>query len=190
MYAAAHATSNYSRVYPSAYSYHGDSVYRSERPNANCRQYGLNRYADTDQYVYCGGTQLRLTDSHYGSEQYTASSEYYVWTGGSRSQLLFIFPTRVNMTTITLHYYTDSVRGLPRLRFYAVPDGFDIWDAPTSSYNYVDVVSVPPDEEPVGRRNITIATTLNTKKVLMYKFTSSFAFAMSEVEFSVFRSGN
>ena len=87
------------------------------------------------------------------------------------------------MTTITLHYYSDSDRGLPRLRFYAVPDDLDIWDPPTTSYPYVDVARVPPGGEPRGHRNVNISVNFNTKKVLMYKFSSNLQFAVSEVEF-------
>ena len=84
----------------------------------------------SEQYMHCDGTRLRLTDSDTGSEQYS-SSYYYEWRAGTEiRQLQFIFPTRVNLTTITLHYYSDSQRGLPRLRFYAAPDDFDVWDAP------------------------------------------------------------
>ena len=107
-----------------------------------------------EDYFHCGGTRLKLTDSNIGSEQYT-SIDYYVWPAETRSQLLFIFPTRVHLTTITLHYYSDSIRGLPRLRFYAVPNDFDVWDAPILTYSHVDVAAVPPDEEPAGRRNVS-----------------------------------
>ena len=88
------------------------------------------------------------------------------------------------MTTITLHYYSDSDRGRPRLRFYAVPDDFDIWDVSTQGTNpYVGIASVPPGGEPAGRRNIRINVNFNTKKVLIYKYRSTSVFAMSEVEF-------
>ena len=102
-------------------------------------------------------------------------------------QLLFIFSTRVFLTTITLYYYSDSHRGLPKLRFYTVPDDFDVWDPPTTSYPYVIVAAVPPGGhgEPVGRRNVSISVNFNAEKVLMYKFSNSFQFAMSEVEFFV-----
>ena len=112
------------QVYPSEYAYLRNSVFRSERSSANCRPYesGLDDRgsAYTPHYTHCDGSQLRLTDSDFGPEQYS-SSDYYVWNAGSSNQLLFIFPTRVNLTTITLHYYSDNTRGLPRLRFYAVP---------------------------------------------------------------------
>ena len=110
-----------------------------------------------------------------------------MWTdaGSCGSQLLFIFPTRVNLTTITLHYYSDTIRGLPRLRFYAVPDNFDIWDAPSASYSRVDIAAVPPDGEPAGRRNVSVNVNFNTKRILMYKFSSSFILAVSEVEFFI-----
>ena len=100
------------------------------------------------------------------------------------SQLLFIFLTRVNLTTITLHYYSDIDRGLPRLIFFAVPDNFDIWDAPSLSYKFVDTAAVPAGLGPAGHRNISINFTFYLKKVLMLKFSSSFSFALSEVEFT------
>ena len=129
-----------------------------------------------------------MTDSDLGQERYQ-STDYYVWSAGQDAQVLFVFPTRVSLTTITLHYYSDNFRGLPRLRFYAVPaaDDFNVWDAPTTSYPRVDVAAVPPGGEPAGSRNgsinVSINVNFNTNKVLMYKFSSSFQFAVSEVEF-------
>ncbi len=121
-----------------------------------------------------------MSDSDRGSNtEYTATS-YYVWTSGSAEQLLFIFATRVSLTSITLHYYSDSIRGLPRLRFYAVPDDFDIWDALTTGNPYVGIGSVPPGETG-GHMNVN--TNFNTKNVVMHKYASSFQFAASEVEF-------
>ena len=88
------------------------------------------------------------------------------------------------MTTITLRYYSDSVRGRPRLRFYAVPDDFNVWDAPTTSTPCVDVDLVPPGGEPAGRKNTSIINiSFKTKEVLMYKFSSNLELAMSEVQF-------
>ena len=98
-------------------------------------------------------------------------------------QLLFIFPTRVNLTTITLHYYSDGLRGLPRLRFYAVPGDFDVWDAPPGNSRYADIAAVSPGEESAGRRNISISANFNTRKILLVKFGSSYKLAVSEVEF-------
>ena len=110
------------QVCPSEYAYNNNSVFGSERSSANCRPYagGLEANVYTYNYDHCDGTQLRLNDSDLGSEQYSGS-DYYVWNAGSSAhQLLFIFPTRVNLTTITLHYYSDNIKGLPRLRFFAV----------------------------------------------------------------------
>ena len=171
------------QVYPSEYAYKSNSVYRNERISANCRPYAYVIYLNKYNYNHCNGSQLRLADSDLGSEQYS-SSDYYVWNAGSSShQLLFIFPTRVNLTTITLHYYSDSARGLPRLRFYAVPDDYDIWDAPVASYSLVDIAAVSSGGEPAGRRNVSVNVNFNTKKILMYKYESDFAFVLSEVEF-------
>ncbi|MCG8620548.1 MAG: hypothetical protein MJE68_00935 [Proteobacteria bacterium] len=123
-----------------------------------------------------------MTDSDLGQEQYQIS-DYYVWLAGSDAQLLFIFPTRVSLNTITLHYYSDIVRGLPRLRFFAVRGSFDIWDSPTVSIPREDVASVPPGGESAGRRSVSINFNFNTTKVLMFKYSSSFQFVVSEVEF-------
>ena len=174
------------QVLPSEYAYHRKSVYRFESPSANCRNYSPG---DPDQsihpehYIHCDGTQFRLSDSDIGSEQYI-SSDYYLWTAGSRnSQLLFIFLTRVNLTNITLHYYSDSSRGLPRLRFWTVPYDFDIWDAPSSIYYYVEVAAVPPGGQSASRRDVSVGFNVTTTKLLMYKFSSTYSFAVSEVEF-------
>ena len=176
-------------MYPSEYAYRSDSVIGTERDSANCRYYpgGLSFTTWSEYYIHYDGTQLRLTDSDIGSEQYT-TSDYYVWLAETRSSpLLFIFPTRVNLTTITLHYYSDSVRGLPRLRFYAVPDDFDVWDAPLSSYSHVDIyiAAVPPSEEPAGHRNVSITVTYYhyTSKLSLVKFASSYPFQVSELEY-------
>jgi hypothetical protein len=134
-----------------------------------------------EDYIHCDGTQLKLADSNLGQEQYQ-SSEYYQWSAGSAQQLLFILPTRVSLTTITLHYYSDSSRGLPTLSFYAVPDDFDVWDSPTTKIPRKDVAS---GGVPAGRRNVSINVNFNTQKVLMYKSnrTYDFQLAVSEVEF-------
>ena len=178
------ALANSCQIHPSEYAYHGDSVNRVESVNANCRRYpkALNQGVFTNLYTHCDGIQLKLTDSDLGREQYDPN-DYYVWTAGRDGQLLFILPRRASLTTITLHYYSNSVRGLPRLRFYAVPDDIDIWDEPTFSYPRVDVVSVPPGGEPAGQRSVSINVNFNTRKVLMHKLSSTFQFAVSEVEF-------
>ena len=135
-------------------------------------------------YFHCDGTQLKLADNNLGSEQFRSSS-HYQWPAGSDGQLLFIFPTRVSLTTITLHYYSDSVRGHPRLRFYAVPDDFNVWETPTTGIPYAGVAAVSPGGVPAGHRSVSINFNFNTMKVLMYKFSSSFQFAVSEVEFFI-----
>ena len=172
--------------YPSEYAYQRNSVFESERSSANCRPYASGLSVEsgvyTENYNHCDGSQLRLTDSDLGSEQFS-SSDYYVWNSGSSSQLLFIFPTRVNLTTITLHYYSDNGKGLPRLRFFAVPDDFEIWDPLVASYSRVDTAAVSPGGEPAGPRNVSVSVNFTTKKILMYKFSNSYIFAVSEVEF-------
>ena len=174
-------------MYPSEYAYHIDSVSRSETASANCRNYthGLAKaHPGSEEYIHCDGTQLKLIDSDLGEEEYN-SGDYYEWppTGSNPRQLLFIFPTRVDLTTITLHYYSDSQRGLPRLRFYAAPDDFDVWDAPPGNSRYADIAAVPPGAELAGQRNVSISFNFSTTKILMVKLGSDFKLAVSEVEF-------
>ena len=171
-------------MYPSEYAYEDGSVSEQESVGANCRRYPDNLQTDvfTNNYIHCDGAKRKLTDSNLGQEQYQIT-DYYVWLAGSATQLLFIFPTEVSLTTITLHYYSDSVTGLPRLSFYAVPDDFNVWDTPAISNPPADVVSVPPGGEPAGRRSVSITVNFNTKKVLMYVFRRAFMFSVSEVEF-------
>ena len=124
--------------------------------------------------------------------EFTATS-YYMWNTGNHEQLLFIFPTTVSLTTITLHYYSDSDRGLPRLTFYTVPDAFGVWNSLQSGILVVGTTdSIPPGGgEPTGGKNITIESQskFNTTKVVMsmvmskLRSGSDFQFAVSEVEF-------
>ena len=174
-------------MYPSEYAYRDDFVTRIENGSANCRSYPrglIPGSVSSEHYIHCDGTQLKLADSNLGLEQYRPT-DYYIIVSSSVSgvQLLFIFPTNISLTTITLHYYSDSVRGHPRMRFYAVPDDFDVWDAPIISYQSVDIASVPPGGEPVGPRSVSFNVNFYTKKVLMFKYSSLFQFAVSEVEF-------
>ena len=144
---------------------------------------GLPAGIYSTDYIHCDGTQLKLTDTNLGSEQPFSSSSHYQWSAGSDEQLLFIFPTSDSLTTITLHYYSDSDQGLSRLRFHAVRNDFDVWDAPTTSTPRVEIASVSSGKKPAGCRNVSISVNFNTKKVLMYKFSSDFIFSVSEVEF-------
>ena len=175
------------QVYPSEYAYEDDSVTKAESTSAKCRKYpeiaGLPAGIHSKDYIHCDGTQLKLADTNLGSEQFSSIS-HYQWSAGNAEQLLFIFPTRVSLTTITLHYYSDSVRGRPQLRFYAVPDDFDVWDALTSGIPYGGVAALPPGDEPLGPRSVSININFNTMKMLMYKYSSSFQFAVNEVEFT------
>ena len=170
-------------MYPSEYAYRDDSVIRTESASANCRSYPPRSDDMGIEYIHCDGDDLKLSDSERGSNTKYMNTLYYVWSLQRADQLLFTFPTRVSLTTITLHYHNDSKRGLPRLIFYAVPDDFDVWDAPTLGTPYVDVASVPPGGEPAGHRSVIITVNFNTTKVLMYKYSSVFKFTLSEAEF-------
>ena len=172
-------------MYPSEYAYKEDSVTRPESDNAKCRNYppgNLQSGDHPEDFIHCSGTQLKLTDSTFGQEE-CRIRDYYVWSADKDGRLLFIFPTGVSLTTITLHYYSDNIRGLPRLRFYAVPDDLDIWTVPAIATPRIDTTEAPRNGEPAGCRNVSINVNFNTKKVLMYKYRSVFQLEVSEVQF-------
>ena len=149
-------------------------------------QSGLDENTGTEMYINCKGTSLRLTDSDTGLDQYEIEDYYYVAHSGTTYvavQLLFIFPTTVSLTNIKLHYYTDHVQGLPALKFYSVPDNFNVWAAPTSSHSYVAVSAIPPNEDSVGRKYVNVNCNFHTKRVLL-RFLNNIAFAVSKVQFS------
>ena len=135
-----------------------------------------------EHYIHCNGTQLKLSDSNFGQGQYQPT-DYYVWTSRNGEQLLFIFPTSVSLTTITLHYYSDRAQGLPTLIFYDVPEDFDVWDLPITSYPHVDVAEVQPGGEPAGHKSVNITVDFKTKKLLIFIYGSNFKLAVSEAQF-------
>ena len=71
------------------------------------------------------------------------------------------------------------------MRFHAVPDDFDTWDAVANPAPFSVVVSAvsPEEERPAGRRSVNVSFNFSTKKVLMIKLKSDFHLALSEVEF-------
>ena len=178
-------SSDCTKVYPSEYAYHDGSVTRTERSTANCRRFpsGLQAGVFTERYIRCDGTRLRLLDSDLGSDQYVATS-YYEWLAETvPRQLLFTFPARVNLTTITLHYYSDSQQGLPTLRFTAVSDNID---NTLAKYNQVDVAAQPPASgNKEGSRSVSDGLKWNTRKILMIKAGAGFIFSISKVQFFV-----
>ena len=147
---------------------------------------------DATMYIHCHGNRLLLTDSNNGPSQYDSSRiQPYVWTSTTSQRLLFEFPMTISLTMITLHYYSGYYQGshragLTRLRFYAVQDDFDVWDALVANPAPFSVVvsAVSPEEErPAGRRSVNINFNSITKKVLMVKPNSVYHLAVSEVEF-------
>ena len=179
-------------MYPSEYAYLNGSVRTFENDSANCRNYPRGNLQSCDHpedFIHCNGAQLKLTDSIFGQEEHQ-TRDYYAWRANRDGQLLFVFPTTVSLTTITLHYHNDNFRSLPRLRFYAVPDDFNVWNNPntTCSYPRVDVASFPSGGELAVLKNVSINVNFTTTKVLMYKYSSSssfMVFAVSEVEFFI-----
>ena len=155
---------------------------------SSCRPGPIPGSGYPEEYIHYDGTQLELADSNFEQGSQYPSTDHYIWPADSDGQLLFMFPTRVSLAAIRLHFYSDSGQGHPRLRFYAVPDDFDVWDAPNISFPHVEVTSIPLRAG--GWNSHIIVSNLNTKKVLMYMFSNSSVLAVSEVEFLTCTSKN
>ena len=103
--------------------------------------------------------------------------------------LVFTFPTRVNLTTITLHYYSDNIRGFgfPCLEFTALREyrvsGGSVYEGTTIEAPR----PVPPDGESTGPRSISVNHVNRTTKYIRMSIVGCnlqpVTFALSEVEF-------
>ena len=155
----------------------------------NCSPYPPSITSDSEvdptQHIRCTHP-TRLTDSDTGPTTYTEdiAADVYV-SGNSAEQLLFIFPTSVSITAINLLYYSNTEdQGHPKLRLYAVPENFNVWDTVDSSYPSIFIDEALPGSEETGLRNVTREAGFQTTRVLLTKSESkNYNFVMSEVEF-------
>ena len=178
LFSTAHATS--CQVYPSEYAYRDDSVSltRFESASANSRNYppgDQKQSISPKDYIYCNGTQLKLTDSNLGQEQCQIISGVLGVMSNCCSYSPQVSPwlpshcsTTVTVTKVfpdwdSMLYQMTLISGIP-------------------SSPSVNVAAVPPDGEPTDL-GMLVNINFNTKKVLMYEYGSSFVFAVSEVEF-------
>lgn len=76
-------------------------------------------------------------------------------------------------------------QGHSKIRFYAVPDDFDIQDSlETDRYPKTFIDEALPGSEETGLRNVSRDVRFNTTRVLMTKSESkNYKFVMSEIEF-------
>ena len=105
-------------------------------------------------------------------------------------ELVFIFPTRVNLTTITLHYYSDNIRGFgfPCLEFTALQDDYRIAGDRVRQGTTIEAPRpVPPDGESTGPTSISVNHVNRTTKTILMSIIrcnlQPVTFALSEVEF-------
>ena len=165
----------------SEYAFDDNSVTRTERASANCRTYPTGNLLGgihPENYIHCDATQLIPTLNK------SSTSPLTVMYGilGVVNNCCSYSPQESPWLPSHCTTYSDSVRGLPRLRFFAVPDDFNVWDAPRTSYPRVDIPSVPSSGEPAGHRSNGINVNFNTKKVMMFKYSSNFNLAVNEVQ--------
>ena len=141
--------------------------------------------ASSVEFVHCHHP-TRITDSDKSQPTFTQDTHNSVYIWPSRpDQVLFTFSSRKLINSITLHYYSnEDNQGLPKLRFFAVPEDFKVTDRPSSSYPTRVLDAVFPGDEGSGLRNKTMDVPFNTTKILMTKgFTKNYQFYLSEIEF-------
>ena len=161
--------------------------------NDNCTplaSLGLSS-ADGAQYLECHHPTT-ITDSNKNHSNFTQETNgtVYIWSSDP-DQVLFIFSSQKLINSITLHYYSnEDNQGLPKLRFFAVPEDFEVTNRTRSTYPTRVLDAVFPGDEGTGLRNKTRDVPFNTTKILMTKgFTKNYQFYLSEIEFFTSNSG-
>ena len=136
-------------------------------------------------YVSCEGP-TRITDSQKSLPVFTQDSpdSVYIW-GSQKDKVLFTFSDQKDIHSLALHYFSNSDnQALPKLRFYAVPEDFEVQDEVRGSYPMTIIDEVRPGREQEGLRNKSKTVDFHTSKILMTKsYTKNYQFYLSEVEF-------
>lgn len=155
----------------------------------NCTPYPPSITSDSEmdptQHIRCTHP-TRLTDSNTGPNTYTEDTAADVYISGNNpEQILFIFSTPVSITAINILYYSNTEdQGHPKIRIYAVPEDFNVWDTADSSCPSIFIDEAPPGSEETGLRNVTREAGFETTRVLLTKSESkNYNFVISEVEF-------
>ena len=141
--------------------------------------------AEGTEYVHCQHP-TRITDSEKSQPIFTQDTynSVYIWPSKS-DQVLFTFSSWKVIDSITIHYFSnEDNQGFPKIRFFAVPEDFEVSDTPDSSNPTRVIDSVSPGNENTGLRNKTRNVPFNTTKILMTKgYTKNYQFYVSEIEF-------
>ena len=121
-----------------------------------------------------------LTDSNAGGNT-SNTQDYLVWNSTNRfSRLLFTFPTKIVLRTITLYYFVGrgSATANPRLEFLAVPDDFTLGGTTPDSTSLLSATL----SEAGSSANVSLCPTMMSK-LLVTKNNEDYRFGLSEVEF-------
>ncbi len=141
--------------------------------------------ASDSQYVSCEGL-TRITNADKSLPSFTQDSlnSVYIWPS-QEDKVLFTFSEQKQIDSLAIHYYSNfDNQGLPKLRFYAVPEDFEVQDEVKSSYPMSIIDEVRPRREQEGLRNKSRTVAFQTSKILMTKSdTKNYQFYLSEVEF-------
>ena len=162
-------------MYPIRLSYQTSNF--NHQVTDNCTTYQT-------QYTQCSQPTI-ITDG-------ITEPPFYIW-GEAPGQLLFEFPTTVNFSSITIHFQYNAMYAQPKLRFYAVPDTFNVGDDPSGQgydTRVFDEVGLGVGNDGIrqlpgaGTQRVQFVTT----KVLIRKLedTKEFLFAITEVAFQEF----
>lgn len=135
----------------------------------------------------------RLTDSELGPEELTANdSRVYRWEIGENLVLFTYNAPPKLISAVTVYYYrnNDDIIGLPKIRFCAVPENSEVWNASDPLNNDCRSQNeIRPDSDvacsnPPCRENVTIAFNYVTNNVLLEIAESkNFQLVVSEVQF-------
>ena len=170
------------QVFPGTISYQSSNF--DHTVTDSCTPYPSNTSApqgiNPTEYVRCNHPTT-ITDDNTGPP-------FYIW-GEAPGHLLLEFPTPTNFSSIMIYYQYNATYALAKLRIYAVPDSFSVWDLPDNSYESRGFDEVRPGVGVDGLRELPDPAVppiqFVTSKVLIDKLedTKTFLFAFSEVAF-------
>ncbi len=141
--------------------------------------------SSTAGYVSCDHP-TRITDSHKSTPVFTQDTHNTVYTWGNKDdRVLFTFSSTKSIDSIVIHYFSNSDnQGLPKLRFNAVPDDFEVMDTIERSYPLGIIDAVRPGREEPGLKNKSRNVGFETRKILLTKKKKkNYLFSLSEIEF-------
>lgn len=169
-------------VYPESYSYLNGSFSTLEPTTLN--NCSVSRSIEAQVYLTC--TSSILTDGNPGPANFsgTDNEDYYIWDNSEQNQqMLFTFTRHFSLTAIKIQYYYYG-NGRPKLRFYLVEEGFQVWNTTTDDHTSITFDNARLSQNNTGREvSLKQVSGVTSKILLVSVFDKNYKTILSEVTF-------